>query len=113
MRARVTVYPHRAVLDPQGKAIRGALERLGFEEVEEVRAGKSFEIRLAVRSKEKAAERLRQMCEGLLANTVVEDYEIELVEEPGRERGTGDATAAGKRRAAGQKRKGAARGAKR
>ena len=79
MKARVTVYPRREILDPQGKAIRGALVRAGFAEVEQVRAGKSFEIELGGDDPQNAGERLRQMCEKLLANTVVEDYEIELV----------------------------------
>lgn len=79
MKARVTVYPRREVLDPQGMAIRNALGRLGFEGVEDVRAGKSFEIDLEARSSEQAAERLRAMCEKLLANTVVEDYSIEVL----------------------------------
>lgn len=79
MKARVTVYPRREILDPQGKAIRGALVRAGFAEVEQVRAGKSFEIELGGDDPQGAGERLRQMCEKLLANTVVEDYEIELV----------------------------------
>jgi phosphoribosylformylglycinamidine synthase PurS subunit len=77
--AKVTVYPRREVLDPQGKAIRDALARLGFEGVEEVRAGKSFEIRLAATDREAAVARLREMCERLLANTVVEDYAIDIL----------------------------------
>jgi phosphoribosylformylglycinamidine synthase len=75
----VTVYPRREILDPQGKAIRGALARAGFAEVEQVRAGKSFEIDLGLDDPQQAGERLRQMCEKLLANTVVEDYEVELL----------------------------------
>ncbi|HMB54597.1 MAG TPA: phosphoribosylformylglycinamidine synthase subunit PurS [Thermoanaerobaculia bacterium] len=81
MRARVTVYPRREILDPQGKAIQGALAGIGFDQVEQVRAGKSFDIVLAVDDAEAAGEMLDQMCERLLANTVVEDYEVELVEE--------------------------------
>ena len=80
MRARVTVYPRREILDPQGKAIRGALERLGFPEVREVRAGKSFEIELGTDVAHLAGERLAAMCEKLLANTVVEEYQIEVLE---------------------------------
>ena len=78
MKATVTVYPRREILDPQGKAIRDALGRIGFEGVEAVRAGKSFEIDLAQDDPEAAREQLRAMCEKLLANPVVEDYEIEL-----------------------------------
>ncbi len=80
MKARVTVYPRREILDPQGKAIRGALARIGFAEVHEVRAGKSFELDLGVDDAQRAGDLLAAMCEKLLANTVVEDYEIELLE---------------------------------
>ncbi|HVR28790.1 MAG TPA: phosphoribosylformylglycinamidine synthase subunit PurS [Thermoanaerobaculia bacterium] len=79
MKAVVTVYPRREVLDPQGKAIGQALARIGFDEVREVRAGKSFTIDLGIEDAAVARERLRRMCETLLANTVVEDYAIEIV----------------------------------
>jgi phosphoribosylformylglycinamidine synthase subunit PurS len=78
VKAIVTVYPRREVLDPQGKAIGQALARIGFEEVREVRAGKSFEIELQSGDAERARERLARMCEKLLANTVVEDYSITI-----------------------------------
>ena len=55
MKARVTVYPRREILDPQGKAIRDALSRVGFAGVDDVRAGKSFEISLARRRPAAAA----------------------------------------------------------
>lgn len=79
MKARVTVYPRREILDPQGKAIRDALSRVGFPGVDDVRAGKSFEISLAAEDPEAARRQLRDMCERLLANTVVEDYSVELL----------------------------------
>jgi phosphoribosylformylglycinamidine synthase subunit PurS len=79
LKARVTVYPRREILDPQGKAIRDALSRVGFAGVEDVRAGKSFEIRLSTEDAESAGRELRDMCEKLLANTVVEDYAVELL----------------------------------
>jgi phosphoribosylformylglycinamidine synthase subunit PurS len=85
MKARVTVYPRREILDPQGKAIRDALSRVGFPGVDDVRAGKSFEISLAgdAGADPEAARRLlRDMCEKLLANTVVEDYAVELLGGP-------------------------------
>ncbi|MFL6192822.1 MAG: phosphoribosylformylglycinamidine synthase subunit PurS [Thermoanaerobaculia bacterium] len=78
MKARVTVYPRREILDPQGKAIRDALSRVGFAGVEDVRAGKSFEISLSGDDAEAARRQLRDMCEKLLANTVVEDYAVEV-----------------------------------
>jgi phosphoribosylformylglycinamidine synthase subunit PurS len=79
VKARVTVYPRREILDPQGKAIRDALSRVGFPGVDDVRAGKSFEISLAGEDPEAARRELRDMCERLLANTVVEDYSVELL----------------------------------
>jgi phosphoribosylformylglycinamidine synthase PurS subunit len=80
VKARVTVYPRREILDPQGKAIRDALSRVGFPGVDDVRAGKSFEISLADGDAEAARRQLRDMCERLLANTVDEDYAVELLE---------------------------------
>jgi phosphoribosylformylglycinamidine synthase len=78
-KATVTVYPRRVILDPQGKAIRDALRRVGFAGVEDVRAGKSFEIELTAGDRPAAERQLREMCEKLLANTVVEDYAIDLI----------------------------------
>lgn len=78
MRARITVYPRREILDPQGKAIKSALAGLGFDQVEDVRAGKSFEVELADADRALARDALEAMCRKLLANTVTEDYEIEL-----------------------------------
>jgi len=78
VRATVTVYPRREILDPQGKAIRDALARIGFEGVDAVRAGKSFEIDLEADDPKVARELLEEMCKKLLANPVVEDYEIAL-----------------------------------
>jgi phosphoribosylformylglycinamidine synthase len=91
LKAKVTVYPRREILDPQGKAIRKALERSGFAEGREVRAGKSFELDLGDADAQGAAERIAAMCEQLLANTVVEEYAIEILN------GGGDASAAGGR----------------
>jgi phosphoribosylformylglycinamidine synthase len=79
VKARVEVYPRREILDPQGKAIRSALERSGFEGVQAVRAGKSFEIDLETDDRAAAEAALKRMCEQLLANTVVEEYEIEIL----------------------------------
>lgn len=79
MKARVTVYPRPGLLDPQGKAIHQALQRIGFDAVTAVRAGKSFELDLAASDAEEARRQLREMCDKLLANTVVEDYRFELL----------------------------------
>lgn len=78
MRARVTVYPRPQILDPQGKAIREALARAGFAQVREVRAGKSFDLDLTAADEAEARSLLEEMCEKLLANPLVEDYEISL-----------------------------------
>jgi len=78
MKARVFVTLKSGVLDPQGKAISHALSGLGFSGIRDVRQGKVIEIDLAEQSETKARESVKQMCEKLLANTVIETYEIEL-----------------------------------
>lgn len=83
MKAIVTVFPRREILDPQGKAIAGALARVGFTAVTSVRAGKVFEIELGETDPARARELLEAMCRKLLANTVVEDFTYELVEGSG------------------------------
>ena len=75
----MTVYPRGEILDPQGKAIRNALHRIGFAEVSEVRAGKSFELELRGSDRDAALEQLEKMCQKLLSNPIVEDFELELV----------------------------------
>ena len=79
MKARVTVTLKHGVLDPQGKAIQGALKSLGFSGVEDVRQGKLIEIELAGHDRVQAEAELTDMCEKLLANTVIENYRIELI----------------------------------
>jgi phosphoribosylformylglycinamidine synthase len=79
MKARVHVTLKAGVLDPQGKAIGNALHRLGFPEVGDVRQGKFIELELAETDTERAKGRLDEMCRKLLANTVIENYRIELV----------------------------------
>jgi phosphoribosylformylglycinamidine synthase len=79
MKARVHVTLKTGVLDPQGKAIGNALHRLGFPEVGDVRQGKFIELELAETDAERARSRLDEMCRKLLANTVIENYRIELV----------------------------------
>lgn len=78
MKARVHVYLKHGVLDPQGKAIGNALGNLGFEGVGEVRQGKLIELELAETDSEKARASVEEMCRSLLANTVIENYSIEL-----------------------------------
>ncbi|MDJ0931371.1 phosphoribosylformylglycinamidine synthase subunit PurS [Breoghania sp.] len=79
MKARVTVTLKTGVLNPQGKAIEGALGALGFDGVAGVRQGKVFDIELDGANKAKAKADLEDMCEKLLANTVIENYAIELI----------------------------------
>ncbi len=79
MKAKVIVTLKNGVLDPQGKAIENTLTHLGFDGVESARQGKIIELDLAETDKAKAEASLKDMCEKLLANTVIEDYEIELV----------------------------------
>lgn len=78
MKARVHITLKNGVLDPQGKAIGNALAGLGFDGVEEVRQGKYIELDLAETDPAKAREAVKAMCEKLLANTVVENYAIDL-----------------------------------
>jgi phosphoribosylformylglycinamidine synthase subunit PurS len=78
MKARVFVTLKPGVLDPQGKAIEHALGSLGFSGVDEVRQGKLIELDLSESDPAKAEEALKAMCEKLLANTVIENYRIEL-----------------------------------
>ncbi|MFS0726198.1 phosphoribosylformylglycinamidine synthase subunit PurS [Paenibacillus sp. 1P07SE] len=78
MKARVYVTIKENVLDPQGTAVQGALHSIGFSEVEKVRIGKYLELDVDTSDRAEAEERIRQMCEKLLANTVVEDYRFEL-----------------------------------
>jgi phosphoribosylformylglycinamidine synthase PurS subunit len=82
MRATVIVELKPSVLDPQGKAIEHSLSSLGFDGVEDVRAGKLFRIMLAERgqTREEVESQLRQMCERLLANTVIEKFSYTLDE---------------------------------
>lgn len=79
MKARITVTLKSGVLDPQGRAIANALHALGFGNVEDVRQGKLIEIKLKPENEEAARQELDAMCRQLLANTVIENYRVELV----------------------------------
>jgi phosphoribosylformylglycinamidine synthase len=80
MKARIFVTLKPSVLDPQGQAIQGALGALGFDGIASVRQGKVFDIEFAdVRD---AEARLKAMCERLLANTVIEDFRVEIGSNP-------------------------------
>jgi phosphoribosylformylglycinamidine synthase len=79
MKARVTVTLKSGVLDPQGKAIEGALKSLGVEGIESVRQGKVFDVELSAGDRAKAEAALKNACEKLLANTVIENYRVEVL----------------------------------
>ncbi|MFS8049712.1 phosphoribosylformylglycinamidine synthase subunit PurS [Rhizobium sp. BR 314] len=78
IKARVTVTLKNGVLDPQGKAIEGALGALGFDGVHQVRQGKVFDLEFEGTDKSKAEAELKAMCEKLLANTVIENFAISI-----------------------------------
>lgn len=79
MKAMIKVTLKNGVLDPQGKAIMGSLGALGFDGFDNVRQGKYFELDIDAASKSDAEAQVKDMCEKLLANTVIENYEIEIV----------------------------------
>ncbi|WP_010497638.1 MULTISPECIES: phosphoribosylformylglycinamidine synthase subunit PurS [Paenibacillus] len=79
-KATVYVTIKQSVLDVQGTAVQGALHSMGFNEVDKVRIGKYLEVELNTNDRAAAEERLKAMCEKLLANTVIEDYRFELVQ---------------------------------
>ena len=79
MKARVTIMLKDGVLDPQGEAIKQALTSLEYNKVNSVRQGKVIDLELNESSKEAAIDSIQEMCEKLLANTVIENYEIKLL----------------------------------
>ena len=79
MKAIVNISLKAGVLDSQGKAVHHALDALKFEGVEDVRVGKQIVLQLTSTNETEAKKEVTEMCESLLANTVIEDYEIELV----------------------------------
>jgi phosphoribosylformylglycinamidine synthase len=78
MRAKIFVCFKDGVLDPQGKAVERSLHTLGYQEVRDVRMGKYLEIELEAPSRQAAETRIREMCDKLLANPVIEDYRFEI-----------------------------------
>ena len=78
MKAKVYVTLKKSVLDPQGKAVQHALGSMGFSEVKDVRMGKYIELDLGAIDKARAEEKIKSICEKLLANTVIEDFRYEL-----------------------------------
>ncbi len=80
MRVKIFVSLKTGVLDPQGKAIERSLHTLGYNEVQDVRMGKYLEIEMTDTSRAAAEQRVREMCDKLLSNTVIEDYRFEIQE---------------------------------
>ncbi len=81
MKAKVVVTLKKSVLDPQGVAVLNALESLGYKEVQDVRLGKYMEVSLRGADPVKAEKELKEMCDKLLANPVIEEYKYEIVKE--------------------------------
>ena len=79
MKARVTIMLKDGVLDPQGEAIKQALTSLEYNNVNSVRQGKVIDLELNESSEETAIDNIQEMCEKLMANTVIENYEIKLL----------------------------------
>lgn len=78
MRVKIFVSLKSGVLDPQGKAIERSLHTFGYNEVQDVRMGKFLELEVDAPSRENAEARIREMCDKLLANPVIEDYRFEI-----------------------------------
>ncbi|MSP40624.1 MAG: phosphoribosylformylglycinamidine synthase subunit PurS [Deltaproteobacteria bacterium] len=78
MRVKIFVSLKHGVLDPQGKAIERSLHTLGYSEAKEVRVGKYLELDVEAPSRQAAELRIREMCDKLLTNTVIEDYRFEI-----------------------------------
>ena len=81
MKVYVKIMPKEGVLDPQGKAIENSLKQLGFTDVQEARQGKIVELNLDIKNEEDALALTREMSERLLANTVIEDFEISIIKD--------------------------------
>jgi phosphoribosylformylglycinamidine synthase subunit PurS len=80
MRVKIFVSLKNGVLDPQGKAVEQSLHTLGYKEVQDVRVGKFVELNLQGSSREVAEARIREMCDKLLANPVIENFHYEISE---------------------------------
>ncbi|MEO1942038.1 MAG: phosphoribosylformylglycinamidine synthase subunit PurS [Campylobacterales bacterium] len=80
MRVAVDVHLKRGVLDPQGKAVHHALENLGFSRVKDVRVGKQIIVEVEAETPEEALDMVRKMADKLLANPVIENYKLELLQ---------------------------------
>ena len=79
--AKVVVTLKKSVLDPQGVAVRNALASMGYGSIADVRMGKYLEVRVAGSDAQKAEKEIREICEKLLANPVIEEYKFEMVKD--------------------------------
>lgn len=84
-RVEVRVTPREGLLDPEGRAVHTALGNLGYDDVETVRVGRLVHLTVDAGSDAEAAERVREMCERLIANPVTEDYRVRVVPDGGAE----------------------------
>ncbi len=79
MKAKITITPKKAVVDPQGKAVKNALEQMGYQGINAVHVGKYLEIELTG-DREAAARQINDACLKLLSNPVIEDYHVDIVD---------------------------------
>jgi phosphoribosylformylglycinamidine synthase len=79
MKVKINITLKNSVLDPQGKAIENALQNIGMKQITDIRQGKLIELKLTVTNKNEAEKLVRQACESLLVNTIIEDYNFEIV----------------------------------
>lgn len=79
MLAKIYITLKNGVLDPQGKAVQHSLESIGYKEAQDVRVGKFIELKLSDMPKSEAEKKVKEMCENMLANTVIENYRFEIV----------------------------------
>ena len=79
MLAKIYVTLKNGVLDPQGRAVQHSLESIGYKEAQDVRIGKFIEVKLSDMPKSEAEKKVKEMCEKMLANTVIENYRFEIV----------------------------------
>ncbi len=79
MLAKIYVTLKNGVLDPQGKAVQHSLESIGYKEAQDVRIGKFIEVKLTDMPKSEAEKKVKEMCEKMLANTVIENYRFEIL----------------------------------
>ena len=78
MKAKITIMPKKAVLDPQGKTVQNALQHMGYEGIGAVHVGKYLEIELSGSDKETARKQIDDACHKILSNPVIEDYRFEI-----------------------------------